>query len=84
MRNFHVRSPQRRVGSIPSLSTWEMLLDGVGEFLNVLAGNAMALAEQNGIITELEPPQTEVDFESGFLFELAVNVGNAALFLKPL
>jgi len=62
----------------------EMLLDGVGEFLNVLAGNAMALAEQNGIALELEPPQTEIDFESGFLFELAVNVGKAALFLKPL
>jgi CheY-specific phosphatase CheX len=62
----------------------EMLLDGVGEFLNVLVGNAMALAEQNGIAMELEPPQTEVDFGSGFLFELAVNIGNAALFLKPL
>ena len=33
---------------------------------------------------ELQPPQTEIDFESGFLFELAVNIGNAALFLKPL
>jgi CheY-specific phosphatase CheX len=62
----------------------EMLLDGVGEFLNVLVGNAMALAERNGIAMELEPPQTEVDFGSGFLFELAVNIGNAALFLKPL
>jgi len=62
----------------------EMLFDGVGEFLNVLAGNAMALAEQNGIALELEPPQTEIDFESGFLFELAVNIGKAALFLKPL
>jgi hypothetical protein len=62
----------------------EMLFDGVGEFLNVLAGNAMALAEQNGVAMELEPPQTEVDFGSGFLFELAVNIGNAALFLKPL
>ena len=66
-----------------SLDT-EMLLDGVGEFLNVLAGNAMALAEQNGITMELQPPQTEINFESGFLFELAVNIGNAALFLKPL
>jgi CheY-specific phosphatase CheX len=62
----------------------DMLMDGVGEFLNVLAGNAMALVEQNGISTELQPPQTEIDFESGFVFELAVNVGNAALFLKPL
>jgi hypothetical protein len=62
----------------------EMLFDGVGEFLNVLAGNAMALAERNGITMELQPPQTEINFESGYLFELAVNIGNAALFLKPL
>jgi CheY-specific phosphatase CheX len=71
-------------GLDPESLDMEMLLDGVGEFLNVLAGNAMAIAEQNGIAMELKPPQTEVDFESGFLFELAVNIGNAALFLKPL
>ena len=62
----------------------EMLLDGVGEFLNVLAGNAMAIAERNGIAMELGPPQSAIDFESGFLFELAVSIGNAALFLEPL
>jgi hypothetical protein len=71
-------------GLDPECLDTEMLFDGVGEFLNVLAGNAMAIAERNGIALELEPPQTEIDFESGFLFELAVNVGNAALFLKPL
>lgn len=61
-----------------------LLADGVGEFLNVLAGNAMSLLEQKGISTELEPPCDEIDFDAGYLFELAVNVGNAALFLKPL
>jgi hypothetical protein len=71
-------------GLDPESLDMELLLDGVGEFLNVLAGNAMALAERNGIAMELGPPQTEIDFESGVLFELAVNVGNAALFLKPL
>jgi len=71
-------------GLDPDCLDMEMLLDGVGEFLNVLAGNAMAIAERNGIAMELGPPQTEIDFKSGFLFELAVNVGNAALFLKPL
>jgi len=71
-------------GLAPESLDTEMLFDGVGEFLNVLAGNTMAMAERNGIITELEPPQREIDFESGFLFELAVNIGNAALFLKPL
>jgi hypothetical protein len=71
-------------GLDPESLDMELLLDGVGEFLNVLAGNAMALAERNGITMELGPPQTEIDFESGVLFELAVNVGSAALFLKPL
>lgn len=61
-----------------------LLADGVGEFLNVLAGNAMSLLERKGISTELEPPCDEIDFDAGYLFELAVNVGNAALFLKPL
>jgi hypothetical protein len=61
-----------------------LLADGVGEFLNVLAGNAMSLLEQKGVSTELEPPQDEIEFDSGYLFELAVDVGSAALFLKPL
>jgi hypothetical protein len=71
-------------GLDPDSLDMEMLFDGVGEFLNVLAGNAMAMAERNGIATELEPPRTEIGFEAGFLFDLAVNVGHAALFLKPL
>ena len=71
-------------GLDPESLDMEMLRDGVGEFLNVLAGNAMAMVERNGITTELQPPQSEIDFESGFLFELAVNVGHAALFLKAL
>ena len=62
----------------------ELLADGVGEFLNVLAGNAMSLLEQKGVSTELEPPRNEIEFDDGYLFELAVNVGSAALFLKPL
>ena len=61
-----------------------LLADGVGEFLNVLAGNAMSLMEQKGLSTELEPPGNAIEFDAGYLFELAANVGSAALFLKPL
>jgi hypothetical protein len=61
-----------------------LLADGVGEFLNVLAGNAMAILERKSIKTELEPPQSNPEPSSGYLFELAVSVGKAALFLKPL
>jgi hypothetical protein len=61
-----------------------LLADGVGEFLNVLAGNAMGILERKKINSELKPPYCDPELESGYLFELAVSVGNAALFLKPL
>ncbi len=60
-----------------------LLTDGVGEFLNVLAGNAMGILERKNIITELEPPHCDPELDSGYLFELAVSVGKAALVLKP-
>jgi len=61
-----------------------LLADGVGEFLNVLAGNAMGLLERKKIATELEPPHSDPELDSGYLFDLAVSVGKAALYLKPL
>ena len=61
-----------------------LLADGVGEFLNVLAGNAMGVLERKQITTELAPPQCDPELDSGYLFDLAVSVGKAALYLKPL
>jgi hypothetical protein len=61
-----------------------LLVDGVGEFLNVLAGNAMAMLERKQITTEIAPPQCDPELDSGYLFDLAVNVGKASLYLKPL
>ena len=61
-----------------------LLADGVGEFLNVLAGNAMGLLERKQITTELAPPYSDPELDSGYFFNLAVNVGKAALYLKPL
>ena len=61
-----------------------LLADGVGEFLNVLAGNAMGMLERKKITTELASPQCDPELDSGYLFDLAVSVGKAALYLKPL
>lgn len=61
-----------------------LLADGVGEFLNVLAGNAIALLERRRISAELEPPHSGRELDSGYLFELAVSVGSAALLLKSI
>jgi CheY-specific phosphatase CheX len=61
-----------------------LLADGVGEFLNVVAGNAAGILEREKITTELEPPHSSPELDSGYVFDLAVGVGKAALFLKPL
>ena len=61
-----------------------LLADGVGEFLNVLAGNGMGILERQNVTTELEPPHSDPELDSGYLFDLAVSVGKAALYLKPL
>jgi CheY-specific phosphatase CheX len=61
-----------------------LLADGVGEFLNVVAGNAMGILEREKIATELGPPHSDPELDSGYVFDLAVSVGKAALFLKPL
>ena len=54
-----------------------LLADGVGEFLNVLVGNAMAILERKKITTELEPPHCDPELDSGYLFDLAVGCGTS-------
>jgi CheY-specific phosphatase CheX len=62
----------------------DMVDDGVCEFLNVLAGNAVSLLEREGIVMQLEPPSSGVDVEGGHIFELAVSCGSAGLALESL
>jgi hypothetical protein len=61
----------------------EMVADGVGEFLNVVAGNAAAAVTRTGGCVELGPPDYEAELAEGFLVELAVGCGRAALLLSP-
>jgi len=62
----------------------ELVVDGVGEFLNILAGNVVAALERDGLQVELGPPDYEADLHGGHVFELAVDTGEAALVLAPL
>ena len=61
----------------------EMVADGVGEFLNVVVGNAAAAVIRTGGCVELGLPDYEAELAEGFLFELAVGCGRAALVLSP-
>ena len=60
----------------------EMIADGVGEFLNVLGGNAASAMAKEGHATELGPPDYEAELCDGWIVDLAVGVGRAALVLS--
>ena len=60
----------------------EMVADGVGEFLNVLCGNAASgLAKQDHRV-ELGPPDYDADLCDGWIVDLAVGTGRAAVVLS--
>ncbi len=59
----------------------DLMLDGVGEFLNVLAGNAVSALERTGVQAELGTPDYDAELADGWLFDLATSTGRAALVL---
>jgi CheY-specific phosphatase CheX len=60
----------------------EMVADAVGEFLNVLCGNAAGAVAKEGHPVELGPPDYEAELCDGWMIELAVGIGRAALVLS--
>jgi hypothetical protein len=60
----------------------ELMTDGVGEFLNVICGNAMSALERDGVETRLGVPDYCADLTDGWLFDLATTRGRAALVLS--
>jgi CheY-specific phosphatase CheX len=60
----------------------EMVADGIGEFLNVLCGNAASAVAKEGHPVELGPPDYEAELCDGWMVELATGVGRAALILS--
>ncbi len=60
-----------------------LVLDNLGEFLNLLAGNSIAALERLGTVTHLEPPSFEVEELGGCFFRLVTAQGRALLCLTP-
>jgi len=60
----------------------EMVADGVGEFLNVLGGNAVSAVTKEGQRVELGPPDYDATLSDGWTVELAVGTGRAGLVLS--
>ena len=60
----------------------ELITDGVGEFLNVLCGNAMSALDRDGVETRLGVPDYDAELTDGWIFDLATSHGRAALVLS--
>lgn len=60
----------------------ELCLDGLGEFLNVVAGNAMSNLEEVGHGFRIEAPRYGRFPDTGCWFELASEWGRAAVILS--
>ena len=69
-------------GLQPSDLDPEMVADGVGEFLNVLGGNAVSAVTKEGQRVELGPPDYDAQLADGWVVDLAVGTGRAALVLS--
>ena len=59
----------------------ELVPDGVGEFLNVICGNAMSALDRDGVETRLGVPDYDAELTDGWIFDLATSHGRAALVL---
>ena len=60
----------------------EMVADGVGEFLNVLVGNAASVMTREGHSVELGSPDYDAELCDGWGVDLAVSTGQAELVLS--
>lgn len=60
----------------------EMVADGVGEFLNVFLGNVVTALAVEGHPMELGAPDYEAELADGWIADLAVDTGRAALVLS--
>jgi hypothetical protein len=58
-------------------------LDAIGEFLNILAGNAISVVEESGREYRIEAPRFGESPRDGWSFEVASDHGEAAFILAP-
>ena len=82
---FATHLMQSIFGAPPSESQRSMediLNDAVAEFLNIVAGTALAGLEQEGLDADLDPPILGIPPLEGFGFELACTFGTATLILS--
>ena len=79
---FATRLTQNFFGQAPDVELPPgMLEDGLGEFLNMVAGNAVTGLEQEGIPCEVDPPIRGLPPLDAYVFKMNTTAGEALLLL---
>jgi len=60
----------------------DLIADGLGEFLNVLAGGAISIFEHDGEVTSLDPLRLDAHPSDGTVFPIVSPEGSGALVLR--
>jgi hypothetical protein len=69
------------VAKLSSGATREMVEDALGEFLNLVGGNAIALLERQHVRCELDPPRFGLVPTGGYAFDLVASCGTGTIVL---
>jgi len=80
-RDFCRRVAGATTGLPESRLDHDLVTDAVGEFLNVICGNAMSALDRDGVETTLGVPDYCAELTDGWIFDLATSHGRAALVL---
>lgn len=80
-QEFASRVAMGVLGFEPGELEVELIEDGLGEFLNIVAGNVVAVLSQSGIDVGIEPPRPGVAIPKGMAFEIISFRGGATLYL---
>ncbi len=75
---------EKLAGGVTKLSngaTREMVEDALGEFLNLVGGNAIALLERQQVRCELDPPRFGLVPTGGHAFDLVTSCGSGTIVL---
>jgi hypothetical protein len=82
-REFALTLAAAAAGLAPESFDEELIEDGLGEFLNVVAGHALTVVASEGVSSHLSAPDLGVLPAEGYAFEIIATRGHGILVMAP-
>jgi CheY-specific phosphatase CheX len=83
-RDFALPLASATAGLDPENCDEELVEDGLGEFLHVVAGNALTVVASEGVRSHLSPPDLGAWPAKGYAFEIIATQGHGILVMAPI